>query len=67
MSTRLTTEDGNPIISETVPGVAGASRLNDTRVESITKELFTIDPLTNGWLIGDDWEWDVVAGNMKMA
>lgn len=63
----LITESGQRIIQEDVVGVTGASSLNDTRVESIFTETFTEDPLTNGWLIGDDWVWDAGNGNMERA
>lgn len=67
MSSKITTEDGNRIVQETVSGIAYASSLNDTNVETIFSDHFDVDPLTNGWLIGDDWEWDASNKNMKMA
>ncbi len=60
----ITTEAGDRLIQEDVAGVTGASSLNDTRTEMIFTETFTQDPLTNGWLVGDDWTWDSVNGEM---
>lgn len=63
----LTTEDGYTLIQEDVEGVTGASSLNDTRVAEIFTEDFTTDPLANGWLVGNDWQWNGGNGNMEMV
>ena len=61
----LTTEDGKIITAETLPGITGASSLNDINIQQITKETFDTDPADNGWIIGSDWEWDSVNDNIK--
>lgn len=63
----LITEDGNRLVQETVRGITGASQLNDTSVATIVKETFTVDPLTNGWLIGSGWQWNSVNDNMEIV
>lgn len=67
MTIRLITEDGRRLVSEAASGISGASSLNDTRVEVISKEEFTTNPLSNGWLLGNNWVWDGAAGNMESA
>ena len=54
----LNTEDDNRIVQETIPGVTGASTLNDTQVSVITKFTFATDPIADGWLIGSGWAWN---------
>ena len=63
MST-IITEDSNTLVQETVVGLSGATSLNDTHVETIFSDPLTIDPLTNGWLIGSGWAWS--AGNKNI-
>lgn len=67
MTSYLNTEDGKRIVQEDVSGITGASSLNDTKVSIIYLEDFTTNPLANGWLVGDDWVWNSVNGNMEMA
>lgn len=64
MADVLLTESGNKIVSETIPGVTGASSLNDTLVQEIFKETFPTDPSSRGWTIGSKWSWD--AANLRM-
>ena len=64
MSTRIS-EDGRTRVAESVAGLSSASSLNDAVIISIQKEIFTIDPLTTGWLIGSGWAWDPVADNIE--
>lgn len=63
VSTRIT-ENGDTRIGESVAGLTLASSLNDARITLITKETFTTDPLLRGWLIGANWSWSSVNGNM---
>ena len=65
MTFRLITEDGNPLVAESVAGVTGASSLNDTVVFSLMKETFETTPLTRGWLAGINWAYDAGNKNMK--
>lgn len=65
MTILLTTEDGKILTTESVPGITGASSLNDISIQPIYKETFDTDPSTRGWIIGSDWEWDSVNKRMK--
>ncbi len=56
----ITTEDGSTLVQENVAGVTGASSLNDTNVAVIYSDPLTVDPLTNGWLVGSGWSWNSV-------
>ena len=61
----LNTEDDNRIVQETIPGVTGASTLNDTQVSTITKYTFDTDPTLSGWLIGSGWSWNSGSDNIE--
>lgn len=61
----LTTEDGKIITAETIPGITGASSLNDINIQQIIKEDFTTNPALEGWIIGSDWVWDETNHNIK--
>ena len=65
MASRLLTESGDYLVGESVAGLTSASSLNDARVSLIAKETFTVNPLTNGWLIGANWSWNAGNGNME--
>jgi len=66
MAILLSTEDGKTIVSENLPGLTGASTLNDISVQKINKETFSTNPVNNGWQFGTDWEWDNINFNMKI-
>lgn len=61
----LTTEAGDRLVAESVAGVPLASTLNDSQVKVTFKETFITDPLLSGWLIGANWSWSSVNGNMQ--
>jgi hypothetical protein len=63
----ITTEAGDTIMLETVAGLASASSLNDISVVTINKERFATNPVSRGWMIGTDWEWDSVNERIKIA
>lgn len=65
MTMILTTENEDRIVQETIPGVTGASTLNDTRVSNIVKYDFDTDPETDGWLIGSGWAWSAANDNIE--
>jgi hypothetical protein len=61
----IQTETGENIVMENTAGLTGASSLNDTNVQEITKIDFSVDPLTTGWLIGDNWVWNGTNDNIE--
>lgn len=67
MSDTLITESGDTLIMETVNGIPGSSSLNDINVVSIFSETFDTNPVSRGWQVGTDWEWDAVNLRMKIA
>lgn len=65
MATRLLTEDGRNLITESVAGLTGISSLNDAVSLEIVKETFAVNPASNGWVIGGRWAWNAGNGNMQ--
>ena len=65
MADQLTAEDNDRLISETVPGIAEASTLNDVSVVPITKETFDTNPVFRNWQIGTEWSWDSTNQRMQ--
>lgn len=57
MAVVLLTEAGDKLIAEPHAGITGASSLNDTSTQIITKEDFDTDPTLAGWLLGSGWAW----------
>jgi hypothetical protein len=62
----LITESEDTLMMETVPGITGASSLNDISIVTIFKEEFETNPTDRDWLVGTDWEWDSVNERMKI-
>lgn len=65
MATRLLTEDGKYLVTESIPGLDGISALNDAASLELVKETFSTNPVANGWSIGDRWLWSSVNGNIQ--
>lgn len=63
----ITTESGDRIMMETVPGISSASSLNDISIVTINKELFETNPSSRGWLLGTDWVYDSVNQRIKIT
>jgi hypothetical protein len=63
----LITESGNTLMMETVPGISGASQLNDISIVTIFKENFSTNPESREWTNGADWQWDAVNLRMKIV
>ena len=65
MADQIITEASDILVSETVPGIAEASTLNDINVSTINKETFDTNPTTRNWLIGSEWSWDSTNNRMQ--
>lgn len=63
----ITTEDGNILVMENVAGITGATSLNDAYIIPLFKETFTVNPATNGWVLGSGWAWNAGAGNITFV
>ena len=66
MADTLITESGDTLMMETVAGYTGSSLLNDISVVTIFNEPFDTNPLTRGWIIGNDWEYDETNNRMQI-